>query len=83
MAETGLEYLEYDPRIRRTKAITVGVFPPDERERSYRAYTRWYNPQWEGCCEHTVDAVNGSEAKRAAIQEHKDRCIPDPPETTP
>ena len=64
-----------DPR-RPLKLIKVGVFPPDEGSRSYRAYTRYYNTGWKGCCEHEVEAVNGSGAKEIAIAEHKERCEP-------
>jgi len=46
----------------------------------YMAYTTWYNPQWKGCCEHEVEAVNGTEAKKIAVEEHKKHCLPDPPE---
>jgi hypothetical protein len=63
-----------DPRIKQPIMIKVGVFPPDESDRHYRAYTRWYNPEWPGCCEHEVEAINGTEAKKLAIQEHKDQC---------
>jgi hypothetical protein len=73
--------LQHDPRTPLAKAVKVGVFPPDADTRFYRAYTRWYNPQWKGCCEHTVEAVNGTAAKKLAIEEHKERCLPDPPET--
>lgn len=53
----------------------VGVFPRDsKRVRRYTAYTVWYNPQWDGCCEHIVFAGNGTEAKAAAIEEHKSKC---------
>lgn len=62
-----------DPR-RPLKLIKVGVFPPDDSCRSYRAYTLWYNPQWPRCCEHEVEAVNGTEAKKIAVKEHKERC---------
>jgi hypothetical protein len=71
---------EHDPRIKQPKLITVGVFSNDEGGRGFRAYTRWYNPQWPGCCEHKVEAINGGEAKKLATQEHRDRCLPDPPE---
>lgn len=62
-----------DPR-RPLKLIKVGVFPPDDDCRSYRAYTRYYNTAWPGCCEHEVEAVNGTEAKEIAVKEHKERC---------
>lgn len=62
-----------DPR-RPLKLINVGVFPPDEGSRTYMAYTLWYNPQWPRCREHEVEAVKGTEAKKIAIREHKERC---------
>jgi hypothetical protein len=68
------ESLNDDPS-RPRKLIKVGVFPNDEGSSGYRAYTTWYNPQWPGCCEHEVEAVNGTEAKKLAIQEHKERCV--------
>ena len=47
----------------------MGVFKSDPRDkRPYRAYLRWYNPQWEGCREFMVRATNGPQAKRKAIQ---------------
>lgn len=52
--------------------IKVGVFPRQgEKKIRYMAYTRDYNPQWPGCCEHLVDAANGTEAKAKAIEAHK------------
>lgn len=63
-----------DPRLPQVKSITVGVFPPDDNCHAYMAYTRWYTPQWPGCCEHTVMAINGTEAKKIAIKEHKENC---------
>jgi len=30
---------------------------------------------YRGCCEHEVEAVNGTEAKRLAIAEHKEQCL--------
>lgn len=62
-----------DPR-KPLRTIKVGVFPPEEGSRTYMAYTRWYNPQWPRCCEHEVEAINGTEAKKIAIKEHKERC---------
>lgn len=41
----------------------VGVFSDTgKRKRRYRAYVRDYNPQWKGCCEHTVEAASGEQA---------------------
>lgn len=37
----------------------------------FRAYTRYYNPTWEGCCLHHVVAVTGTAAKRRAIEDCK------------
>jgi hypothetical protein len=70
---------QLDPRLRQPKMIRVGVFPhklyKNDVPRTFNAYTVWYNPSWKGCCEHTVEAVNGTEAKKLAIQEHKERCL--------
>lgn len=54
------------------KSFKVGVFPFDARNTRFNAYTSWYNQSWSGCCEHTVEAANGTEAKKIAIQEHKE-----------
>jgi hypothetical protein len=54
----------------------VGVFEhPKKRSVMLMAYTRDYNPQWSGCCLHEVEAPNGSEAKRIAMAEHRERCM--------
>lgn len=47
----------------------VGTFRHERKSGSvyYMAYTRDYNPSWEGCREFAVQAVNGSEAKKRAI----------------
>lgn len=52
----------------------VGVFPGPTKTR-FNAYTLWYNPAWDGCCEHTVRAKNGTEAKKLAITVHKVQCV--------
>ena len=60
------------------RPFKVGVFPRAGKRPGillYNAYTTWYNPEWSGCCEHMVNAISGTEAKRAAIAEHKARCI--------
>lgn len=65
-----------DPRVKPKRMIKVGVFPFSEtKPHRFNAYTLTYNPQWEGCCEHTVEAKNGTEAKKLAIKEHKERCL--------
>ena len=56
-----------------TQKFKVGVFPHQGKKRvRYMAYTRDYNPQWKGCCEHEVEAVNGTRAKFLAIMAHQD-----------
>lgn len=57
------------------KIVTVGIFAHQgKRSVQYQAYTTWYNPEWEGCCEHVVEATSGNEAKKLAIAEHIARC---------
>jgi hypothetical protein len=75
MPELNPETLGDDDPRRPLKLIKVGVFPFDERNTRFSAYTTWYNPQWKGCCEHKVEALNGTEAKKLAIAEHKERCV--------
>lgn len=61
------------------KDFTVAVFPMEHSTgfaRKYTAYTRYYNPKWPGCCLHTMPANSGMEAKKAAIIEHKEKCVP-------
>ena len=36
------------------------------------AYTYWFNESWDGCIVYEIDAINGTEAKRIAIQKRKD-----------
>jgi len=55
------------------KKFKVGVFPLKRSQ--FIAYTMWYSPTWTGCCEHTVEAINGKEAKKIAINEHKNNCL--------
>jgi hypothetical protein len=52
----------------------VGVFT-DADGRHPRAYTLWYNPEWDGCCEHIVRASSGAEAKKLAIRDHRASCV--------
>ena len=54
------------------KKIKVGVFDDGNRQ---NAYTRDYNREWKGCCEHEALAENGKEAKKLAIKEHRLSCI--------
>lgn len=43
------------------------------------AYTLWYDASWPGLCFHTVSAVNGNEAKKTAMADHRAKCIAEPP----
>jgi len=58
------------------KTIKVGVFE-HQRKRSVQlaAYTLYYSPTWEGCCEHVVSAANGTAAKTQALREHRETCM--------
>jgi hypothetical protein len=58
------------------RPFKVGVFEhPGKRRVKLAAYSSWYNPSWEGCCEHTVEANNGTEAKVVAMREHREKCM--------
>lgn len=59
--------------MRGEKVYKVGVFSDPDGKRP-RAYTMWYDPQWSGCCEHSVAALSGAEAKRFAIRDHMATC---------
>lgn len=37
----------------------------------YNAYTRWFNESWNGCAVFDVEAVDGKEAKKKAIELRK------------
>lgn len=51
------------------KIFQVGVFTiKGPRKRKYIAYTKYYNPFWEGCRVINVEAKNGTEAKKKAIE---------------
>lgn len=61
---------ERDESVRRK--FKVGVFPHQGKTKvRYMAYTRDYNPQWQGCCEHEVEAMDGEQAKKLAILAHR------------
>jgi hypothetical protein len=56
--------------------FTVGVFEhPRKRSVMLMAYTRYFNPSWEGCCVHKVLADNGDQAKAIAIGSHRELCM--------
>jgi hypothetical protein len=52
------------------KKILVGTFYDGRR---FSAYTTWYNPQWPGCIEYEIDAMNGTEAKKLAIKLRREK----------
>lgn len=59
-----------------TTERVVAVFQHDRgpgRAPQFFAYIRDYNPAWEGCCMHRVEAASGSQAKAKAIADHKAR----------
>mgnify|MGYP001603779525 FL=1 len=46
----------------------VAVFPRmGKKGYLFSAYTKTYNPQWDGCNEVSVNAENGTQAKKLAI----------------
>lgn len=55
--------------------VKVGVFPVGKSGKRFAAYTLWYNPEWEGCCEHVVEVPQRRMAKTEAIEEHKRYCV--------
>ena len=56
------------------RSFTFGIFPIPGRK-TFTVYSIWYNPAWQGCCEHTVEAENAKEARLKAIAAHKDLCL--------
>lgn len=53
------------------RTIRVGTFysPGDKLIASHiRAYTVYYDPEWEGCIVYDVEAESGKEAKAIAVQ---------------
>ena len=57
----------------------VAVFTHETRRgRRYLAYLRVYNPAWDGCCLHEVEAEEGRRAKQVAIREHRQHCVEGP-----
>ena len=50
------------------RKVRVAVFPyRGKRGYRFNAYTRIYNPEWEGCNLVDVEAANGNEAKKLAV----------------
>ena len=39
------------------------------------AYLMWPGGSKDQLCTHLVDVLDGAQAKRAAIREHRDRCL--------
>lgn len=55
-----------------SREFRVGVFERQGRRKvRLDAYTTWFSPSWDGCCIHTVKAVNGTRAKQIAMAEHR------------
>lgn len=52
----------------RTFRVCTFCEPGETRKSKVRAYTGFYNLAWEGAKEHTVEAENGQEAKKKAIE---------------
>lgn len=66
-----------DRREKRDNEWTVGVF---EHQRAsgrvfLMAYTRYFNPDWAGCCVHRVIAESGAMAKDNAKSVHRRECM--------
>lgn len=70
--------------MREPRMFKVGVF--EHRREGFKAngepyrvrleaYTVWYSPSWDGCCQHEVTARNGTEAKANAMTAHRDQCM--------
>jgi hypothetical protein len=58
------------------KTFKVGVFEFQRKRRvGLTAYTTWFSTAWNGCCLHQVDAINGTEAKRLAMTQHRAKCM--------
>lgn len=60
--------------------FAIGVFTSMGKNKlRYRAYSTYYNPNWEGCRVIEIDAPNGTEAKKKAIDIFKkmDSKVPD------
>ena len=55
--------------------VAVSTHEREGRKPLVMAYTLWYSPTWPGLCMHTVEAKNGTEAKRIAITQHKHHCM--------
>ena len=63
--------------MREERVFAVGVFSAlssNGKRRIWRAYTLWYNPEWEGCCEHKIKTISGKQAKEIAIFQCKHQC---------
>ncbi len=56
--------------------VEVGVFEhPGKRVTRLDAYTMWFSPLWPGCCLHRVNVERRSQAKKAAMAEHRNKCV--------
>ena len=57
------------------RSIKVGVYSLEPEARGFIAYTRRWNLTYPDVCLHTVESTNGTEAKKAAIREHRAQCM--------
>lgn len=65
-----IEKIDASEPWRAINTFRVGTFKHDF---GVTAYTRDYNPCWEGCVEYEVKAPSGEVAKKAAIAARKKR----------
>lgn len=58
------------------KTFTVATFVHEQSPGRYlyTAYTRDYNPSWNGCKIYTIEAQNGSAARNIAKKMRKAEC---------
>lgn len=77
LVEVGPERISLPKKVK--GFITVGVFTREGKRggKQFSAYSRDYNPEWPGCCEHLVPEESRKDAKKIAVAEHRARCLPD------
>lgn len=63
------------------KTFRVGTFC-EPGSKSVLCYTLWYNREWANCIEYTVEAANGTEAKKKAKALRKARESASSPRST-
>lgn len=62
------------------RQVFVFTYPRQSRRGNARpplvlAYLAWPGGSKERLCTHLVDVLDGEQAKRAAIREHRERCL--------